>query len=168
MFEDIKMILANENDKQVLKNLMQLYRHDFSVYDNEDVDEFGRYEYPYLDDYWIEPTRFPFFIQVGGNYAGFVLIRHGCYNFKTQQEDQTLLSIAEFFVMRKYRRKGIGEWVANWAFDEFAGRWQVTTPLNNHAAKQFWKNTISSYTNHRYITFAAAGDTVFQFMSPPQ
>ena len=169
MTTDNKSIVpVSVDDKPILSNLMQLYLHDFSVYDGADINAQGIYAYPYLDLYWLEPTRFPFFVQIEGKYAGFILIRHGCYNFKTQKEDDNLLSIAEFFVMRKYRRQGVGVWAAKSMFDQFAGAWQVNAQKNNLPAQAFWKVMIDNYTNSHYDQFNVDEETVFQFTSPPQ
>ena len=162
------IIPASIDNKPILRNLMQLYLHDFSIYDGADVNAQGLYEYPYLDLYWVEQTRFPFLIQIEGKYAGFILIRHGCYNFKTQKEDDSLLSIAEFFIIRKYRRQGVGRWTATQAFDQFVGMWQVNAHNNNLPAQAFWKTMIDDYTHSHYDQFSVGEEIVFQFTSPTQ
>lgn len=152
-------------DKPILRNLMQLYRHDFSIYDGSDVDTHGLYDYKYLDLYWIEATRYPYLVRVEGQIAGLVLLRQGCYNFKTSDEDADLLSIAEFFVLRKYRRSGVGQFAAQWAFAQFAGRWQVSTPDNNIPAQAFWDKVIADVSAGAYERFEADNDVVFQFIN---
>lgn len=70
---DIKIVPIEEKDKQILANLLELYEYDFSEFSNSDLDENGRYGYKYLDNYWQEENRHPFFIKVDDKLAGFVL-----------------------------------------------------------------------------------------------
>ncbi len=43
----------------------------------------------------------------------------------------------EFFVMRKYRRKGVGEIVAREVFDRLPGTWEVGQIAPNEVARKF-------------------------------
>ena len=88
---------ASIDDKPVVQQLLELYAHDFSAFNGADVDDHGRYGYRYLDAYWTEPGRHPFLFRVEGRLAGFALVRAGVPH-----------DMAEFFVMRKYRRSGVG------------------------------------------------------------
>ena len=50
--------------------------------------------------------------------------------------------MAEFFVMRKYRRGGIGNEAARTLFARFPGKWQVRQERANGAATLFWHTAI--------------------------
>ena len=93
----IELVRINESNKAVLRQLMELYLYDFSEFDHEDVNEHGVYGYRYLDHYWTEAGRHPFFIQVDDQLAGFVLIRR----LTPPDETPVIMAISEFFVMRK-------------------------------------------------------------------
>src|SRR5437764_14513166 len=111
----IDLIEASAAQQDVLRRLLELYRYDFSEIDGSDVCASARYGYHYLDRYWIEPGRRPFLVQVDGRWAGFALVmRRTALLF-----DGEATWMAEFFVMRKYRRRGIGEYVATQLFDRF-------------------------------------------------
>jgi|ETNmetMinimDraft_35_1059890.scaffolds.fasta_scaffold31749_3 predicted acetyltransferase len=109
--------LIPKNQKSLLRNLMQAYRHDLSQFDGEDPDEMGPFGVGnYFDVYWEEPCRHPFKITVRGTVAGFALVRElgaGSY------------SISEFFILRRHRRSGIGQAAARQLFDRFGGIWHV-------------------------------------------
>lgn len=122
---------ASEGDKSVLRNLLELYQHDFSEFDDRDVDAHGLYGYPYLDHYWVEPDRRPFLIDVDGLWAGFALVRLS-----------PRIDMSEFFVMRRFRRSGIGREAAVQLFGMFPGRWQVRQLTRNPGATQFWRSVI--------------------------
>ncbi|MEK8131011.1 GNAT family N-acetyltransferase [Paenibacillus filicis] len=137
--------LAEYNQKSTLRNLIELYKYDFSEFDPEDVNESGRYEYMYLDHYWTEEGRYPYFIREEGALAGFVLVREiGTIN------EIPVYSIAEFFVMRKYRGRGIGRHAAFELFDSFRGIWKVAQVEANKPAQIFWRKTIEQYTGNQF------------------
>ena len=140
---NIEIIPAEETQRSVLRQLMELYDHDFSEYTEDDVNEHGFYGYPYLDLYWTEDTRHPFFIKVDGKYAGFVLVGMHCIYTSSQKAH----SIVEFFVMRKYRRKNVGNFAAKYIFGLFKGEWEVRVLNVNKPALPFWHKVINEYTN---------------------
>jgi predicted acetyltransferase len=128
---DVRVRVASEADKPVLRNLMELYQHDFSEFDHRDVDAHGLYGYPYLDHYWVEPDRRPFLIDVEGRWAGFALVRLG-----------PPIDMSEFFVMRRFRRSGVGREAAGQIFKMLPGRWQVRQLAQNPSATGFWRSVI--------------------------
>src|SRR5262245_48238870 len=98
---------------------MQLYCYDWSELRPLDVGDNGTFgDYP-LDAYWQEEWRHPYLLKVDGKLAGFALIvGQSCLTGATGVFD-----MAEFFVMRRYRRKGVGFAAAAAAFDRFKGPW---------------------------------------------
>jgi predicted acetyltransferase len=143
---DIDIAPATVTERPILRHLMELYQYDFSEFDGADTGPLGLYEYPYLDHYWVEPERHPFLVRVDGNLAGFVLVAR--YNYLSSEKDCWVM--AEFFVMRKYRHKGIGEYIACKIFDQFPGAWQVGQITENSAATQFWRKVIARYTQGNF------------------
>jgi predicted acetyltransferase len=142
---DIEVIKAAYTDKSVLRNMMELYLYDFSEYDGADLNQHGLYEYEYIDQYWTEPVRYPYFLRVNGSLAGFALIRT-----IEPADEEAYYSMAEFFVMKKYRRQYIGKTFANRLFDMHPGKWRVAQEENNHPSQVFWRKVISDYTNSIY------------------
>lgn len=142
---------ASMEEKPVLRNLLELYSYDFSAIDGADVDDSGLYGYEYLDLYWEEPDRFPFLVRVDGRLAGFALVRRGTYFREHESRDEKpAWLIAEFFVMRKYRRRGVGALIARQLFDRFRGRWEIAELAGNGEAQAFWRKTISEYTGGNF------------------
>ncbi|MBW7477334.1 GNAT family N-acetyltransferase [Paenibacillus oenotherae] len=133
--------------KPALKNLLELYRYDFTEFDPDDVNEDGLYDdYMNFDYYWTEEGRYPFFIRVDGKLAGFALVRE----IGTSEHNQTIYSVAEFFVMKKYRQLGVGQHASTALFNRFHGIWRVAQIEANTPAQAFWRKTISRYTNDDY------------------
>ena len=61
-------------------------------------------------------------------------------------------SIAEFMVLPKFRRKGIGKRAAILCFEKYPGAWEVSSSYGSEQAYLFWKNVIDEYTgnNNKY------------------
>jgi len=144
--QHIEVIRVEEDQKSVLRQLIELYEYDFSEFNGRDVNNCGLYDYKYLDHYWTESGRDPFFVMVNNRYAGFVLVGNHCYLHEAAQAR----TIAEFFIMRKYRRNGVGKEVAGRIFDMFKGNWEVLQHGDNEPSKLFWKRVIEEYTGGRF------------------
>ena len=142
------VVLGEAEDKVVFRNLMHLYLYDFSEHDGRDPNPHGLFEYAYLDHYWTPDWRadgwFPFLVKADGQLAGFVL--KGGLGHSHLGRKKTEHSIMEFFVMRKWRREGVGRWVACELFDRFPGRWEVAQRRTNVAAQGFWLSVLDGYT----------------------
>ncbi len=141
---NIEIQPVSYDDKIVLQRLMELYLYDFSEYDGAEINAHGVFGYPYLDNYWTEAGRYPFFIRVDGKLAGFVLVSRHAFLPGNEQ------SISEFFVMRKYRRMGVGGWAACAIFDRFPGKWEVQEEHGNPPSHHFWRRVIDRYTHGEY------------------
>jgi predicted acetyltransferase len=149
---DIELRSVVCEDGSVLRNLLQPYLHDFSEIDGAEVNEHGLYEYEheYADLYWSEPGRHGFIVRADGKLAGFVLVREGLGDEPHY--------IAEFFVMRKYRRQGVGRIVAHRVFGMFPGRWRIEQAPANTAAQAFWRRVIGEYTGGRFEEVPGVGE----------
>jgi predicted acetyltransferase len=156
----IELHLAEFEEKNILKNLMQFYDYDFSEFTDEDVLDKGHYdEYPYMDQYWEQTNRVPYLIRVEGNLAGFVLVR------TIDEAHYSYYSIAEFFVMKKYRRSGVGKQAAEAIFGKHRGQWEVYQIERNKPAQIFWVKVISEYTNGNYSERYEQGKRIQSFNS---
>ena len=145
--------------KSVLVQMMELYNYDFSEFSNDDINEYGYFGYSRIDDYWNEEGRYPFFVRVDGKLAGLVLIR-SCSEYNDLQYPH---NIAEFFIMKKYRKKGVGRIVAKEMFDRFAGGWEISVWANNKVAKKFWERVVHEYTDGKYTLFSSLENEIEGF-----
>ena len=130
--------------QQVLDALLQLYLYDFSALAPlgtayGEVGEDGRFAYSWLESYWQEPDRIPFVIRADGRIAGFVLVNR--WSALDRPLDH---AIAEFFVLRRYRRTGVGTRAAHLVFRRMRGRWEVPIAAYNHEALPFWRSVVGS------------------------
>jgi predicted acetyltransferase len=119
-------------------------KDDFSEYENFDLDEHGLFGYGDLDYFWFEPTHAAYLVTVDTKLVGFVLVDNEVVIEGNER------SICEFFVLRKYRRSGIGSTVARRIFDELPGRWEVRVVEANKPAQAFWRKVITAYTEGQF------------------
>ena len=54
--------------------------------------------------------------------------------------------MGEFFVLRKFRRRGVGKQAAHRLFARHPGRWEVRELPSNMPAQGFWRRIIADYT----------------------
>jgi predicted acetyltransferase len=142
----ISLTPATKVERPALVNLMQLYIYDWSEVRPLDVAADGRFaDYP-LDAYWEDDWRHPLLLRVDGQLAGFALVSE--QSRLTGARD--VFDMAEFFVMRRYRRQGVGLAAASAAFDRFKGPWEVRQQDENVAAAAFWRSAIGRYTGGRF------------------
>lgn len=137
----IEVIAAAPEQEPILANLLELYAHDFSEFDNIELGADGRFGYKYLSLYWENPDRHAFLVRIDGKLAGFVLVKRG----SEISGNQDVWDVAEFFIVRGYRRRGLGIKVAHEVWRAFPGRWEVRVMESNHSAKQFWERTITKF-----------------------
>jgi predicted acetyltransferase len=77
--------------------------------------------------------------------------------------------VQEFFVLRAFRRKGIGDRAASEIFNHFPGRWQLQVLEKNLPAQAFWRRVVLEYTGDQFEERSARNEhgyfLVFRFES---
>jgi len=144
---EIEIKLAAYEEKSILRNLMELAQYDYSEYDGYDVDEHGLYGYKFLDHYWTDSDRYPFLVRVSGKLAGFALVRV----YDKRPDNSNIYSIGEYCILKKYRRRGVGQKLAAHIFTMFKGGWTIQTCDNNIPAQSFWKSVTAPYPNSGFL-----------------
>jgi predicted acetyltransferase len=143
---NVSIEASGAEDEGRLRALFELYAYDFSEILELDVQEDGRFGVPSLDAYGSDPRRHAFLVRVDAKIAGFALVDEQ----SRLTDDAGVRDVGEFFVLRRYRRRGIGEQLARGLFDRFPGRWEVRQKAENHAATAFWRRVIGRYTGDRF------------------
>ncbi|MGF1770618.1 GNAT family N-acetyltransferase [Enterovibrio makurazakiensis] len=143
---EVSLINIKAESRHVLENLFPYYIYDMSEYMGWSPNENGDFSFnkSSLDVYWKQEDHAPFFIHADGEIAGFVLVR------KYPPEGLTY-DIEQFFVLRKFKGKGVGKQALKLAAARFEGRWQIRVLLGNEVALRFWKSAISSLVGENYI-----------------
>lgn len=133
---------AGPEDHPRLLALLQLYAYDFSEHLLLDVADDGRFHLPSVSAKLSDPGNHAFVIRVGDQLAGFALVQ----THSNLTGSAGVFDMAELFVMRRYRRCGVGEQVATGLFDAFRGPWEVRQRVEHPAATAFWRRVIGRYT----------------------
>lgn len=141
----VRLERAAGKDATLVANLLELYVHDLSaLFAHVELGEDGRFGYSRLPLYFDETEpRFAFLIRAEGRVAGFVLAMRG----SPVTDDPEVHDVTEFFVLRKYRRSGVGRRAAALLFDTLRARWTVRVLEANAAALAFWRETLRDVTN---------------------
>ncbi len=161
----VEVIPARKDQETTLANLLELYTHDFSKFHDVAIGTDGRFGYKPLAFYWSEPGHYPFLVWVKGELAGFVLVKREsefCGN-------ENVWDMAEFFVLRGYRRRGIGTQVAHEVGKNFPGFWEVRVMQSNVVGCDFWARAISTFAGEAVETSLVEKDggcwRVFSFQT---
>lgn len=135
---------VSSKDKNILFKLLQYSLFEESETDLNEMNSNAEFDYKYFDKYFTDNDRFAYFIkeEISGKLLGFAMI-----NQHTEVVPNGW-SIAEFLIIPKYRRLGIGKKVAFELFDKFDGDWEVSPSFGSKKALAFWEKTISEYCNN--------------------
>jgi predicted acetyltransferase len=137
---DVVLERVTRDSAPTLDNLFELYAYDFSEHMPLQIKASGRFELTPGDVWWTRSDHFAYFIKFRGELAGFALLRGGSRVTNTPE----VMDVAEFFVLRSIRGKGIGRIAAHALFRTFPGAWEVRVRRSNVAAMQFWSRVAES------------------------
>lgn len=162
---EVHVLHASAEQQPVVANLLELYAHDFSELVDLQLQQDGRFGYPGLSRYWSDEGRFPFLVTVDGHLAGCVLV---CRGSRTRADPQTW-DMAEFFIVRRYRKRGVGAAAAHEIWRRFPGAWEIRVMESNHPARAFWRAAVAAFTRSppeaRFIELQEKRWEVFSFTS---
>ena len=136
-------------DRDWLTNVYPFYLHDLSEFDAGyyRLNDRGLWEPDHLPDWLSNDVQHSLIILAGGQHASFALVGKAPFAHMTPGFDYHM---AEFFILRKLRRTGIGGAAAVAVFDRFPGSWEVTEMPRNAAAVRFWRRVIGEYTGGHF------------------
>lgn len=120
--------------------------------------EVGHREPDQVAHWFADPQAHPFVIAQAGERVGFALVVRGSGTGTFAAVPQSSrpstaaasYRIAEFFVSRPNRGRGVGQGAARLILDRFAGRWEIIEYLRNPDAVRFWRRVVSRYTQGRF------------------
>jgi predicted acetyltransferase len=137
----VSVAAAERAQAPLIQNLMQLYTHDFSEFwggtSRGDLNAQGLFAAYPLDDYWVLPNWTAMLISCDRVLAGFCLV-----NDRTHSGLAAGRNMAEFFILRKHRGRGLGQIAAESIFSGHPGSWEVAVARKNTHAREFWRRTI--------------------------
>lgn len=142
---DVQLIKIKAQERNILENLFSYYIYDMTEFMKWNPDHEGKFNYDFskFDVYWKHEDHVPYFIYVGSDLAGFVLVRR-------YPSDQSTYDIAQFFVLRKFKGQGVGKNALAKVIDRYPGKWQIRVLLENSGALCFWKSAVSKIVGKEY------------------
>ncbi len=129
--------------ESILLNLLEYYLHDMAEWFTLDIGDDGHYSYD-LSRHWKQDDAV-YLARVDGEPAGFAMLSRA-----GRWLEQANIDVEEFFVVRKFRRLGVGTKFISTLWDQQSGIWLIRVLQANLAAVPFWRNTISTYTGNDY------------------
>lgn len=143
---NIEIAPAGDEDLPIVQNLARFYIYDMSEYMGWPCSESG--SFGGCDEFfgdWRNGRNSPYVIRVDGELAGFAGIKRAA-----AEGVRSECLVQEFFILRKFRGKGVGRNVATRLFDKFPGMWKVQQLVQNSPAIGFWREVIRDYTKGHY------------------
>lgn len=135
---------VDRSQEKVVHNLLEHYCYDMAEWFLLDANEEGNYAYPpekvWNDDVHVYVAylgRIPVGFALVGSATGYV-------------GDANAKDLDEFFVVRRHRRSGIGQVLAERVWRLYPGPWLVRVFQGNVPALPFWRRTISAYTGGEF------------------
>lgn len=143
----MSVVKVELNQKIILKHLMSLFLHDLSEFNEEQEfnQESGLFEFDAFEWFFEKEGLTPYFIKHEDDIIGFILLQSSPY---TNPERYDYL-INSFFILKKYRRKGLGKQAVQDLFQQCPGRYAIGQLSNNIPAIQFWRK-IYEYMNVKF------------------
>jgi predicted acetyltransferase len=136
-------------DREWLTNVYPFYLHDLSEFDDGyyRLDERGRWTPDHLPSWLDEPDDHPLILLESGARVGAALVNEAP---SPHLSPGIGFRMAEFFVLRAYRGRGIGRRAVFALFDRFPGVWEISELRRNERAIRFWRRVIGEYAGGRF------------------
>ena len=155
--ESLNISIATISEKPIVGRLLQLYLHDFSEFATDggstwDVNDEGVFQHKYFDSYWKDSGREPLLFRMDKKIVGFALL-----NDWSPSARGIDCGMGDFFVMRKYRRMGLGKCAALEIIRNRPVIWEIAVRDYNNPALNFWRSVVSSIDE--FTVEEIAGDT---------
>ncbi len=122
--------------------------------------EIGHREPDQLERWFMDSSATLLTIVDDGQPAGFALVARD-----TRPSREADYRMAEFFIARPHRRRGLGRSAVSLILRRFAGRWEIVEYARNPAAVKFWRSVVSGFTQGDYRERSVNGEVRQYFTS---
>jgi predicted acetyltransferase len=148
--QTVSVRLAGSSERRVIESLVQFYGYELmrmgppSAVRFDDQDCYP----PYVDlgRYWRIKGFHPLLVRVDQRLAGFALV-----NTHSRRREKVDFNMADFFISREYRGRGVATEVVRLILEQFAGRWEVAVAEQNVATRMFWSRTLETTANVSHL-----------------
>ena len=175
MFVSIRDARSSKSDRQWIEGSYKDYLDDltrvslntgmfpaFGGFNGDSGAEFGDREPDIMARWFADDSSYPLLILRDKEPQGFALVSR-----PTMKRSDVDYRLAEFFIVKRSRRSGVGREAAELIFNRFDGRWEIVEFLRNQAAVAFWRNIVGHYTHGRFHEAVMHGEVRHTFRSEP-
>jgi len=136
----VELIQTIPEQAQLIRNLYQFYAYESSDWEQEDVDVDGRFyiHEAHLARYWQDPQWSANLLLVDGYIAGFLLVE------RSELPGIHALELADLFILKRYRRKGIGHALATQVLSGGEADWLVRFYDQDEVSQAFWRSVLDN------------------------
>lgn len=143
--ENFRIVQVGKSKDRILRNLFELYLHDMAEWFEFDTTPKGNFAFPTRQEVWDKG------VDVHLLYSAEIPVGFGLVGSAERFDgDPDVKDMDEFFVVRRYRRSGIGRELANHLWRQYPGRWLVRVFQRNLPAVPFWRSTVAAFTANKY------------------
>jgi predicted acetyltransferase len=136
----VELIETGPEHATLIANLYQFYAYESSDWEQEDVEVDGRFyiHEEHLARYWEDPQWSANLLLVDGFIAGFLLIEG------SELPGIDALELADLFILKRYRRKGIGRAIATQVLSSGEANWLVRFYDQDEVSQAFWRTVLDN------------------------
>jgi predicted acetyltransferase len=137
-------------DRQWLESVYRDYLNDLAPLGTgifPTLPEFGHREHDQLTSWYADSSAQLLTVVKDNQPVGFAVVRT---DHAIAGREAANFAMAEFFVARPWRRRGVGQEAVRLILDRFSGRWHIMEYLRNPQAVAFWRRVVSNYTAGGY------------------
>jgi len=150
---------ATPADRPAIERLIQLYLYDMASDRRFPLGDDGLYAYDLLDRFW----QHPYLFRADDQIAGFALVIRDC----PLTGASPCWFMAEFFVLRAFRRRALGQAMLAAILARHPGRWHIANQTANTGADAFWSHAIPpDGRTDRPVHFDGDDWIIRQFLAP--
>ncbi|SEK73245.1 Predicted acetyltransferase [Pseudomonas sp. NFIX51] len=160
----IELHPAQRDELECIENLMQFFMYEFSEWLPLKLGRHGLFQIQPKTEYWRQPGTRPWLLRVDGELAGFAIVDDQVHFAEAQY------NLAYFFVVRRFRGRGIGRQVVRQLLELLPGHWQIFHIDDNRPARDFWARVIPTLVGDAYSCHPITADgypcTLYKFHTP--
>jgi predicted acetyltransferase len=156
---------ASPSDRQWIENVYRDYLDDLSPLNTgifPILPEVGHREPDQISRWFADSGSYPLVIVKSTAAVGFAMVARAAALVGRTDVDYRM---AEFFIARSQRRRGIGQTAVQIILNRFAGRWEINEYLRNPVAVNFWRRVVAAHTGGDYEERIVNGEVRHLFQS---
>ena len=154
---------ANASDREWIEKVYRDYLDDLGPLNTgifPALGEIGHREPDQLQRWYRDPAASLLTILDDHKPAGFAMVARD-----TRTHRNSDYRMAEFFIARESRRRGVGRSAVRLILDRFAGSWEIVEYLRNPVAVSFWRRVVATYTAGQFREKVVNGEVRQTFQS---